>query len=48
MGLDPFGPVVRHKQRLLTSVAHFVSSWTDMTQQHKFEDRPCILLVRNK
>jgi hypothetical protein len=36
-GLDPFGPVVRPEHRLWTSVAHFVSSWTGMTQHHKFE-----------
>jgi hypothetical protein len=27
-------------------VTHFVSSWTGMTHQHKFEDRFCILLKR--
>jgi hypothetical protein len=37
--LDPFGPVVRPEQRLGTSVTHFVSSWTGMTQEDKFEDR---------
>ena len=44
VGLDPLGRVVRPKQRLGTSVIHFVNSWTGMTQQHKFEDHPCILL----
>jgi hypothetical protein len=43
-GSDPFGPAVRPEQRLGTSVIHIVSSWTGMTQQHKFEDRSCILL----
>jgi hypothetical protein len=38
-GLDTFGPAVRPEQLLGTSVTHFMSSWTDMTQQHKFEDR---------
>jgi hypothetical protein len=33
-GLDPFGRVVKPKQRLGTSVTHFVSSWTGMTQHH--------------
>lgn len=31
-GLDLFGRVVRPKQRLGTSMTHFVSSWTTMTQ----------------
>jgi hypothetical protein len=44
MGLYPFGPVVRPEHRPGTSVTHFVSSWTGLTQQHKFEVRWCILL----
>jgi hypothetical protein len=43
-GLDPFGPAVRPEQRSGTEVTHFESSWTGMTQTHKFEDRRCILL----
>jgi hypothetical protein len=35
---DPFGPAVRPEQRLGTGMTYFVSLWTGMTQQHKFED----------
>jgi hypothetical protein len=37
--IRPVWTLVRLEQRLGTGMTHFVSSWTEMPQAHKFEDR---------
>jgi hypothetical protein len=45
-GFRPVWTCSGPEHRLGTSVTHFVSSWTGLTQQHKFEVRWCILLKK--